>query len=250
MESEKTVVSWLGQSCVKIISPTGKVILIDPWQKFPPGNALFPAGFSISDADYILVTHGHLDHLGDTVELAKASDARSTLKVITNFELELYLMEQGIGSEKLVSMNIGGTVVVDTISITMVRADHSSGIGPFAPKGLSYGGLASGYIIKLEDGTVLYHTGDTDVFSDMELIAKRFHPDVVFLPIGGVYTMDPQSAVMALSLIRPKVAIPIHYAGSFQLPGKPEDFAQIAGQKLEGQVRILIPKPGESIQIP
>jgi L-ascorbate metabolism protein UlaG (beta-lactamase superfamily) len=242
-----TTLQWLGQAFFKITTSNGTVIYIDPWKDFPPGNNLFPKDVSLEDADVILVTHGHLDHLGDTVRLAKESK-KSNLKVISNFEIMIYLMEQGINNEQLQATNKGGTTTVKDINFTLVDAAHSSGIGGFEPKHLINGGEAGGFIIKLEDGLTIYHAGDTDVFSDMELIAQRFHPDVALLPIGGVFTMDEESAAMAVEMIKPKLVIPMHYSGSFKLPGDPEKFKKII-ETTNKSVNVIIAKPGETINI-
>jgi L-ascorbate metabolism protein UlaG (beta-lactamase superfamily) len=130
----------------------------------------------------------------------------------------------------------------------MVNAEHSSGIGGFTPKQLTYGGEPVGYIITLEDGTVIYHAGDTDIFSDMKLIGELYKPDVALLPIGDVYTMGPETAVEAAKLINAKKVIPMHYAGSFQLPGSPDLFKKLMAEKLP-ETEVIIAKPGEEIEI-
>jgi len=221
------------------------VVLIDPWKDFPPGNKLFPAGADISDADIILVTHGHLDHLGDTVRLAK--EGKPTLKVCSIFEIMIYLLSEGVPQERLQPMNKGGSIVVDGLTITMVDATHSSGIGGFEPKVLVHGGEAAGFVIKLEDGQTLYHAGDTEVFGDMKLIAELYAPTIALLPIGGVFTMGPREAAHAVSLIMPRVAIPMHYGGTFALPGTPEAFAEAVKSKVGDAVRVVSAPAGEGL---
>jgi L-ascorbate metabolism protein UlaG (beta-lactamase superfamily) len=242
-----TTLQWLGQSFFKIATPGGLVVYIDPWKDFPPGNNLFPKEVSVDDADMILVTHGHLDHLGDTVPLAIASQ-KPNFKVVCNFEIMLYLMEQGVPGEKMIALNTGGATTVSGINITMVHALHSSGIGGFGPKALIEGGEAAGFMIKLENGGVIYHAGDTDLFGDMTLFSERFHPDVALLPIGGVYTMDPQTAVHAARLLNPKAVVPMHYGGTFQLPGTEQEFAQVMRDRTP-DVAVLTPQPGDVVNI-
>jgi L-ascorbate metabolism protein UlaG (beta-lactamase superfamily) len=243
----KTQVFWLGQSFIKIITSAGKVIFIDPWKDYPPGNALFPKDVLINDADLILVTHGHLDHLGDTVELMKRSDAKPSLKLVTNFDLMLFLMEQGVPQEKFQAINIGGTVAVDDIKVTMVPAIHSSGVGPFSPKGLVYGGVAGGFVVTLSDGFILYHAGDTDLYTDMKLIGDMYHPNVAFIPIGDVFTMGPKSAAKAAAWVQPKIVVPIHYGGSFKLPGDPKMFSDFVTQETKDAVKTIIMTPGQPV---
>lgn len=246
---QKTELIWLGQAFFKIVTPGAKVILIDPWKSFPPGNSLFPAHASINDADLILVTHGHFDHLGDTVDLAKSAHSKPTLKVVSIFEVMLYLLEQGVPQEKLQGLNKGGSFAFGEVSVTMVHAVHSAGIGGFGPQAAVNGGEAAGFVITLEDGTRIYHAGDTDVFSDMELLGKRFPLDVALLPIGGVFTMDPKGAAYAVSLLSPKLAIPMHFGGTFSLPGDPQEFANEVKNQVGERTRVVVPVPGEAITL-
>ena len=246
---EKNALKWLGHAFFKIYAKNNKVIYVDPWKDFPPGNEQFPKDEKVDDADIVLITHGHFDHLGDSVSIVTETSRYRQLKVLSNFEITLYLMEQGIKQETVQAMNKGGTVTVDGLSFSLVDARHSSGIGPFKPQALIEGGEAGGFVIKLEDGLSLYHTGDTDVFSDMELIAKRFRPQVVMLPIGGIFTMTPESAVIAVKMLKPKLVIPMHYGGAFKLPGDPQEFERLVKNELGDEVSVIIPKPGELIDL-
>lgn len=223
--------------------------MIDPWKEFPPGNKLFPAGFSVGAPDLILVTHGHLDHLGDTVSIAKAPETKPALKVISIFEIMIYLLSEGVLQERLQPMNKGGSLESDGITVSMVTAVHSSGIGPFAPKSLTNGGEAAGFVITLENGTKIYHAGDTDVFSDMRLIKEIYSPDVALLPIGGVFTMGPREAAYGAKMLGAGIVIPMHFGGTFALPGDPEAFRAEINRVMEKPPRVLIPKPGETIAI-
>lgn len=240
---KNTQLQWLGQSGFIMTLPSGKRLLIDPWQNAPPGNSLFPSGLVLDSFDYILITHGHLDHIGDSVELAKKLPQNG--KIVSSFEVMLYLWEQGVSQDTLQAMNIGGTVELPELTVTMVPAIHSTGIGSFSPKSLQYGGYAAGYILQVRDGLTIYHAGDTDVFSDMKLIGDRFAPDIALLPIGDVFTMGPPGAVSALHFIHPKKVIPMHYGGTFALPGSPEVFSTLVKKEFGDTIEVLTPKPGD-----
>jgi L-ascorbate metabolism protein UlaG (beta-lactamase superfamily) len=241
--------TWLGQSFFKFVSPGGKMIYVDPWKDAPPGNNLCPPDTVLDDADIILITHGHLDHMGDIETIAKAGSGKPNLKVVCNFEITMYLLEKGIPGDRIVSMGKGGTVTVEGIRISMVHAVHGSGIGPFGPRTLVNGGEAAGFVIRMENEDTLYHAGDTDLFSDMRLIRERFSPRVAFLPIGDVYTMGPKDAADAVALIEPAIAVPMHYMGTFGLPGTPEAFIGAVNETSGDAVRVVVPKPGETLMV-
>ncbi|MDW7732077.1 MAG: metal-dependent hydrolase [Methanolobus sp.] len=188
--------TWLGHSCFEIMYD--KKVLIDPFITDNPA-----ATISVSELkpDVIAVTHGHRDHLGDTVELA----TRTGCKVVCIHELSQYLRSKGVLTE---GMNIGGTIDIGGFSFTMTDACHSSSIDE---SGHTFdGGKAAGFIIRAGDVSV-YHAGDTGLFRDMELICELYHPDVAIVPIGGRYTMDARDAALAVGMLRPKIAIPMHY---------------------------------------
>lgn len=248
---KKVQITWLGQSGFKIIAPNDKVILIDPWAK---GNTLYPyktpAGepdlAPLLDADIILVTHGHFDHLGDTLPIAKDSSSKKDLKIVTIFELMTYLWEQGVDQNKLMPINIGGSITIEGLQITMVKAVHSSGIGPFSAKSLIYGGEAAGFIIKFNNGFTIYHTGDTALFGEMKSFNTFYRPNLMMLPIGGIFTMGPNDAAMAADFVHPQYVIPMHFGGTFNLPGKPSDFKLALSKRGKG-IKLIIPIPGKAI---
>lgn len=242
-------VLWLGQSAMRITTPGGKVIQIDP---FITQNPKTPAAWKdlakLGHLDLILVTHGHLDHVGDTFDLSKSNDAR----VYAPAGLEDTFTSLGLlPPEHAPKMNKGGTVTPlgKDIEITMVHADHSSEfmhINPFTGKIFSFpGGEPVGFVLKLENGFTIYHMGDTALFGDMKTIAEIYHPDLVMIPIGGNYTMDPQAAAYALrAYLRPRFAIPMHYGTTPQLAGTPAELIRAMGPNIS--TRIVVMQPGET----
>lgn len=232
MELEGATITWLGHATFLVKSPTDKKIVIDPWLK---GNPKCPQAYQdLHEADIILITHGHFDHMGSAVELAQKSGA----VVISNFEIGSYLSQKGV--KNTIGMNKGGTVSVGDIKVAMVHADHSSGIT--ADDGTTvYGGEAAGFVVTLENGLTLYHAGDTNVFSDMTIIHELYAPEVAMLPIGGHFTMSPKEAAYAVKLLQPKMVIPMHYGTFEALTGTP----QALGDLLAGQsVEVMALEPG------
>ncbi len=226
-------VTWFGHASFKFESPEGKVILVDPWLDHP----LAPEGAKqFGHVDLILVTHGHSDHLGNTIEIAKSTNAT----VVAIYEIMLYL--QGKGLSNLQGMNKGGTWEWNNIKITMTDAVHSSGIdegGKVIP-----GGDPAGYIITFENGFKVYHTGDTGLFGGMQFIGELYKPDLVCLPIGSLFTMGPEEAAFAVKILKPRWVIPMHYETFPILTGKPKDFIDLLPDEFKDRVIVL--KPGET----
>jgi len=208
-------------------------ILVDP---FLTGNPLASTSADKVDCDIICVTHGHSDHLGDAVDIARRTGA----VIASIVELSDWLEKTGV---KSVGFNMGGTAVIKSTKVTMVPAFHSSSIG--AP-GLEFSAaMAVGMVI--DSGKVVYHAGDTCVFGDMKLIRELYKPDVALLPIGGFFTMDPKQAAMATALISPKIAIPMHYGTWPPIDQDPKEFERLA--KKSSKAKIVILKPGESVEV-
>jgi L-ascorbate metabolism protein UlaG (beta-lactamase superfamily) len=224
MSKDKLRLTWLGHSCFEVMG--GKTVLIDP---FIDDNPAATVSSSDLDPDIIAVTHGHSDHLGDTVSIAQ----RTGCVVVCIHEISQYLKSKGI---QTIGMNIGGTVKVDDICFTMTDARHSSSIDESGWK--FDGGRAAGFVISYADISI-YHAGDTGIFKDMELIFELYHPDVAIVPIGGRYTMDAKDAALAVKMLGAKIAIPMHYNTFEQIKQDPLIFKELVKTTSSADVLVL-----------
>jgi L-ascorbate metabolism protein UlaG (beta-lactamase superfamily) len=228
-------ITWLGHATFRVTSPSGKRLLIDPWVM---GNPACPEELKdTGPLDAILVTHAHFDHIGDAVEIGKATGA----PILSIPELSHWLGSKGL--ENLVEFNKGGTVEIAGCKIHMTHAVHSCGITDGDQ--ILYGGEAAGYVIEFENGFKLYHAGDTAVFSDMALIAKLLAPDWALLPIGDHYTMGPESAAEAVRLLEVLTVVPMHWGTFPALSGTPADL-RAAARDVAG-LEIIDMKPGDKL---
>jgi L-ascorbate metabolism protein UlaG (beta-lactamase superfamily) len=227
--------TYLGHATVRCDLPGGEVVLIDPWLQ---GNPSCPPEHSFDRLDALLITHGHSDHMADAVALAQRHKPR---KVVANYEICGWLANKGV--ENCSGMNLGGTQEVLGLQVTMVRADHTSSISDGDQT--LYGGVASGYVVRLPGGYTFYHAGDTALFSDMQLIAELYRPELAFLPIGDFFTMDPQQAARACRYLEVRRVIPIHWGTFPLLTGTPENLAK-ALDTLGARCEMVALKPGES----
>lgn len=233
MDLRGVKLTWLGHATFRIETPGGKIILLDPWVM---GNPMCPEKEkTVKQVDIMLCTHGHFDHIGDAVEIAK----KHTPRVVGIPELCGWLEKKGV--KNTMAMNKGGTQAVEDIKVTMVHADHSCGITDGGQ--IVYGGEACGYVVEFANGIKIYHAGDTNVFGDMKIIHELYHPDIAMIPIGDHYTMGPREAAYACNLLQAKTVIPMHFGTFPALAGRPGDL-----RKLVSQVEILEMKPGETIQ--
>lgn len=220
-------VKFLGHAAFLIEG--SKKILIDP---FLTGNPKAAAKPEELEADLILVTHAHGDHIGDAIEIAKRTGA----KIVAMYDIANYISEQG--NVEVVGMNYGPTEI-DGVGIVQVPAWHSSSDGKYSI------GNACGYIIEL-DGVKIYHAGDTFVFKDMELFAELYGPiDVALLPIGGHFTMGVKEAAKAVEFLKPKKVVPMHYNTWPPIAADPEEFKRLVGDRAE----VIVLEPGETLEL-
>ena len=229
--------TWLGHAAFRVDTPGGKRIYVDP---FLSGNPSCPeAELAPERCDLVLLTHGHDDHVGDTVALHQ----RFGCPVVAIVELRGWLAGQGVEASMRHAPNKGGTVDVDGVKVTLTHAQHSS--GTIDDDHMVYLGEPVGLVFEAENGTKIYFAGDTNVFGDMQLIKRLYEPDVAVLPIGGHYTMDPREAAVALEFLGVRKCVPCHYGTFPLLAGTPDQLRELAPSGVE----IVSPEPGETIEV-
>ena len=251
--AQETKLKWFGHAAFSITTPKGKVLLIDPWLSNPSNpeakdgkNALA----ALAKVDYILLTHGHRDHVGDAVEIARKTGAA----LIANPELAANLVKLADFPSKQAEtdaiMGIGGEIQIadGEVTIAMTAAVHSSSVfnpkaGPNEPE-RAYGGNPAGFVIAIKNGPTFYHSGDTAYFRDMETIGESYSIDVALLNIGGHFGMEPKQAARAAQSLRAKLAIPHHF-GTF--PGIVQNADGFAAELKKLKIGFLEMKPGETI---
>lgn len=253
VSAQETKIKWFGHAAFSITTPKGRVILIDPWLTNPSNpeakegkNALA----AVPKVDYILLTHGHRDHVGDAVEIAKQTGAI----LICNPELAGNLVKlAGFPAKQAETdaiMGIGGEIQIadGEVTVAMTPAVHSSSVfnpaaGP-TEAARAYGGNPAGFVLIIKNGPTIYHSGDTAYFRDMETIGEEYQVDLALLNIGGHFGMEPRMAARAAQSVRAKLAVPQHY-GTF--PGITQNSDVFAAELTKLRVPFYEMKPGETI---
>lgn len=230
-------IMWLGHSTFVVGLPSGKRIVFDPWLGNPNCPAAFAKADSLKPVDLILVSHGHGDHTGDVMSIARATGA----PVACIYELGLYLTDKGLQGVR--DMGIGGTQEIAGVTVTMTQAVHS---GSIVENGnLVYLGGATGFVVRAPQTPTIYFAGDTGLFGDMKMIAEIYKPEIAFLPIGDLYTMGPDTAAIAARWLGVRQVVPMHYGTFPALTGTPE----VLKDHLRGSgIDVLVLKPGEKAQ--
>jgi L-ascorbate metabolism protein UlaG (beta-lactamase superfamily) len=233
--AKKTRITWLGHATVLVETAAGTNILIDPFiaqnPKYPKATVLPPK------IQYILLTHGHGDHISDAVPVAQKHGST----VVAIYELAAYVAGKGVANT--IGMNLGGTVQLDDVAATMVEAKHSSAAQD--EEGTHEVGIAAGFVLTITNGPVLYHAGDTAVFGDMNLIRELYEPKIAMLPIGGHFTMDPRQAALAVRFLSPEVVLPLHFGTFPPLKGTPQQLAAL----VEPGVQVVNWEPGDEYSV-
>jgi L-ascorbate metabolism protein UlaG (beta-lactamase superfamily) len=245
----KVQLHWFGQAAFKITTPGGKVIMVDPFLlKNPKTPDQHKDLEKLGKLDLILVTHGHFDHMADAPALAKQN--KVPLWAPPGLQ-DTFVTLDILPADLAPRMNKSGTVqpLGPGISLTMVRAEHSSElrwVDPITGKERSFpGGEPVGWILQLENGYKIYHMGDTGLFGDLKLIGDYYKPDLVLIPIGGHFTMGPQEAAYAVKeMLKPKDVVPMHYGTFPPLKGTPQEFVAALGQTT---VKVHTINPGDQL---
>ena len=230
---------WYGHSAFYVKSKEGLRILVDPWLEHPKAPDGAKKEVLDRGVDVILLTHGHADHLGNTIEIAKETGAT----VVSIFEIMLYLASQGLQQDKLVGMNKGGSWKHRDLKATMVDATHSGGIN--VGDKVIPGGEPAGYMLRFDTGYTIYHAGDTGLFGGIRELGEIFKPDLALIPIGDLFTLGPELAAYFVRQLNPRHVIPIHWGTFPLLTGTPEAFQEELG---DWKDRVVVLQPGEKLE--
>jgi L-ascorbate metabolism protein UlaG (beta-lactamase superfamily) len=248
----ETKLTWYGHAAFKIETPAGKVVLLDPWIKNPANKNGEADLKALEKVDLVLISHGHGDHIGDAVEIAKRTSAR----LVATFDLGKAIVQyQGYPETQFPRENTGNfggelSLLDGEVKVAFVPAVHSSSVGAMGgAKDVYPGGNPGGFLVSVKNGPSFYHTGDTDLFSDMALI-KQFRPvDVMLATIGDKFTMGPARAAYAAELVAPiKMIVPMHFGTYPVLFGTPAEFdKQLKARKVKAPMREM--KVGETLSM-
>ena len=235
-----TTLTWYGHAAFVLRTPGGTVLAIDPW--FANPRSPDPqAGQKLEKVDYILVSHGHADHVGEAVALAQRTGA----KLIASSDLGRALVRTGFPEKQATFEtlgNVGGVIQAGDATVTMVPAVHSSDV--IDANGHPGGGNPVGFVIRVKGGPTFYHTGDTDLFGDLKLIPERYGKiDVMLACIGGHFTMDPAGAAVAATWVKARTVVPMHYGTFPLLAGTPQELEAA----LRGKAKVLVMEPGKAL---
>jgi L-ascorbate metabolism protein UlaG (beta-lactamase superfamily) len=248
--SVDTQLTWYGQSAFKIVTPSGKVLLVDPWLTNPVFEKAKDELAALKQVDLILVTHGHSDHVGDAIEIGK----RTRAKLVATFDLaDAIVKHLGYPAELAQADTIGHfggelTLLDGDVKVLFVRAHHGSGVSADDQSGARHGGAPGGFVITIPGGPTIYHTGDTDLFSDMALVSRFHKIDIMLVCIGDHFTMGPARAAEAVNLVGPREVIPMHYGTFPVLTGTPEAFErELKRRKSKARLRVI--EIGETIAL-
>jgi L-ascorbate metabolism protein UlaG (beta-lactamase superfamily) len=246
----KTQITWYGHAAFRIQTPSGKVLLVDPWIDNPANKAGKEALANLGKVDLILVSHGHFDHVGNAVEIGKKNGA----KLVTTFDLGKALVTTAGYPADLVGFdtqgNFGGalTLLDGEVTVAFVPAVHSSQVAKDDKSPGMDGGAPGGFVIMVKGGPTLYHTGDTDVFGDMALVGQFGKVDAMLACIGGHFTMGPARAAHAARLVKPATIVPMHYGTFPVLTGTVEQLTAEL-RKQGGKAKVRVPTIGEAFTL-
>lgn len=245
-----TQLTWYGHAGFRVVTPNGNVVFIDPWLKNPVLKGGEEILKKIDRADVICLTHGHFDHVGDAVEIAKRTKAKLCCTFDCAVAVRNALGFPGGDDDSGYVSHIGGTVRMfdNEMTARFVPAWHGAAVMPSNDKPPVYGGTPTGVVLSIQNGPAIYHTGDTDLFSDMSLVPLEREIDYMLVCMGDHYTMGPMRAARAVELVKPRVAVPIHYGTFPVLTGTPQAF----GDELEkrgSRTELRVMNVGETINI-